>query len=163
MPYYSTPRSLAEEICTATGMILVPPTLEVEPFLAALRQCGRIVAEAMHGAILADAFRIPWIGCRILSALREGPTSTFKWGDWMDSLGIQTKFSTSLPPALYRAPTRFRARLAGHARRRAVAQITAAWTDPYWTLSTDSALERAQSRILEKADALAQGRPARQV
>jgi succinoglycan biosynthesis protein ExoV len=37
----------------------------------------------MHGAILADAFRVPWIA---VSSSRS--INSFKWNDWARSLGV---------------------------------------------------------------------------
>lgn len=36
----------------------------------------------MHGAIVADAYRIPWIGVDMYGI------NKFKWQDWMLSLGL---------------------------------------------------------------------------
>ncbi len=43
----------------------------------------KVIAESMHAAIIADAFRVPWIP---VALSRE--VSPFKWVDWASSLNI---------------------------------------------------------------------------
>jgi succinoglycan biosynthesis protein ExoV len=79
------------------GFRLISPRLDVLPFLDALAECEFVVTEAMHGAIIADALRIPWYPIRANSLAREGATSSFKWSDWCGSVGLE--FSPlDLPP-----------------------------------------------------------------
>src|SRR5439155_10040399 len=41
--------------------------------------------ESLHGAIVADALRVPWVPLRI----RRNPhTSPFKWEDWCSSMEL---------------------------------------------------------------------------
>ncbi|MBD8490899.1 polysaccharide pyruvyl transferase family protein [Echinicola sp. CAU 1574] len=48
-----------------------------------------IISEAMHGAILADVFRIPWKRFILTTPFTEGERiSEFKWADWMNSVDI---------------------------------------------------------------------------
>src|SRR5690606_12799670 len=56
-----------------------------------LSSAERLVTEAMHGAIIADVMRIPWVRIVCHSAYHEGPTvSEFKWQDWMQSLRVES-------------------------------------------------------------------------
>jgi succinoglycan biosynthesis protein ExoV len=61
----------------------VDPCWPVEQVLAAIGQTKVLLAEAMHGAIVADALGIPWIP--IITSPR---ILTFKWRDWCSSLGL---------------------------------------------------------------------------
>lgn len=48
-----------------------------------------ILTEAMHGAILADALRIPWNRFNFFSRVHESSlVSEFKWADWMLSVNV---------------------------------------------------------------------------
>ncbi len=49
----------------------------------AIRAARLVVTSAMHGAIIADAFRVPWIRVREYAHLND-----FKWQDWGDSLDV---------------------------------------------------------------------------
>ncbi|AWW29062.1 polysaccharide pyruvyl transferase [Echinicola strongylocentroti] len=57
-----------------------------------------IISEAMHGAILADIFRIPWKRFVLTTPYTEGERiSEFKWTDWMNSLDIYRHDPLYLP------------------------------------------------------------------
>ena len=65
-------------------MTFIDPGGEVDEVLAAIRGCELVVAEAMHGAIIADALRIPWIPVRCYDHILD-----FKWRDWCESLQLR--------------------------------------------------------------------------
>jgi succinoglycan biosynthesis protein ExoV len=54
---------------------------EVERVLHEMRQCDVVICEAMHGAIVADSLRIPWIPVTCYDYISE-----FKWRDWLSTL-----------------------------------------------------------------------------
>ncbi len=78
------------KICQAAGLKLIDFTSSPEHAIAALRGCDRVLAEAMHGSILADAFGIPWCGVK----LREF-VDYFKWADHLRSVN-----ASGTPPRL---------------------------------------------------------------
>lgn len=62
---------------------------EIESKLREIASCEYIIAEAMHGAILADILRVPWARFVLTTFRNEGAfVSGFKWMDWMSSLKI---------------------------------------------------------------------------
>lgn len=71
-------------LCELAGLHFISPAASVDEFLPELMASELVIAEAMHGAIVADAFRIPWI------PVRYGYRSfDFKWHDWCNSLGLE--------------------------------------------------------------------------
>ncbi|MBR9765255.1 MAG: polysaccharide pyruvyl transferase family protein [Rhodobacteraceae bacterium] len=154
VPYMTTPAPVVDRIRDETGVVPIPTTLPVEQFLSALTRCEYVVCEAMHGAILADSFRIPWAGCRISSAFHEGPTSIFKWTDWQRSLALEAPPVSSVPDWVYFRPRRLRRLARGHALRRGPALVGQILRRDQWTLSDPGRIESARSRILDEANAL---------
>ncbi|MEM7061620.1 MAG: polysaccharide pyruvyl transferase family protein [Cyanobacteria bacterium P01_B01_bin.77] len=75
--------SLWKSACSNANIHYIDPRWPVETVLADIDQSQLLLAEAMHGAIIADALRVPWIPLitspRILS---------FKWQDWCQSIAL---------------------------------------------------------------------------
>jgi len=61
-----------------------------------IRQSECILAEAMHAAIIADAFRVPWIPVKMFLHI-----NSFKWLDWMLSLQIAEAYNPSILRRVY--------------------------------------------------------------
>ncbi len=70
-------------ICAKAGIGFISPRQPVERFLSEILSCGKIVTEAMHGAITADAFRIPWVPVRFATNFYEE-----KWRDFFESMSM---------------------------------------------------------------------------
>lgn len=71
-----------KDICESLNINYLPPNADLFDFMKVVRQSELVITEAMHGAILADSLRTPWIPIRILNALE------FKWQDWATSMSI---------------------------------------------------------------------------
>lgn len=78
--------------CERAGMTYIDPCRPVDQVFALLGKAACLVTEAMHGAIVADALRVPWIPVHT-----DDKISTFKWTDWCESLGL-TYRPNHLPP-----------------------------------------------------------------
>jgi succinoglycan biosynthesis protein ExoV len=72
------------EVAKNVGINLIDPRWPVERVLAELQSSETVIAEAMHGAITADALRIPWIALAPI-----GPVHRYKWFDWAEALDMQ--------------------------------------------------------------------------
>lgn len=72
-----------EEIARASGLDYLSPQTTVADVLAKFAEARLVVTEAMHGAIVADTLRIPWIPAVASPAIDE-----FKWRDWTRSLEL---------------------------------------------------------------------------
>ncbi|GAX34438.1 polysaccharide pyruvyl transferase family protein [Nodularia sp. NIES-3585] len=79
-------------ICEQAGIAYIDPRWPIEQVLSAMSQTEVLLAEAMHGAIIADALRVPWIP--VLTSARMLP---FKWQDWCSSIDIEYKPQYVMP------------------------------------------------------------------
>ncbi|MBP1627605.1 MAG: Polysaccharide pyruvyl transferase [Holophagaceae bacterium] len=79
-------------LCQNTSIHLIDPCGSVETTLAAIQESELVLAEAMHGAIVADALRVPWIPIRLYSHILK-----FKWMDWARSLDLEAPL-IDIPP-----------------------------------------------------------------
>jgi succinoglycan biosynthesis protein ExoV len=102
VPHHRTPQRFIDRVVRDLDLVEVSTHLDAQAFVDALCACDHIVAEAMHGAILADAYRIPWMGVRIVNELFEGPTTSFKWADWRKSLQLPGDCVVQSAPAAFR-------------------------------------------------------------
>ncbi|HWA01145.1 MAG TPA: polysaccharide pyruvyl transferase family protein [Caulobacterales bacterium] len=84
MPHHrSLRRSRWREIAARAGIKFVSPREPVDAILTAFSSAKLVLAEAMHGAIVADTLRIPWIPLTIAPTVDE-----FKWRDWTQSVNL---------------------------------------------------------------------------
>lgn len=76
-----------EEVCKIAGIKFISAKQPVESFLDELRSCKRIITEAMHGAIVADAMRIPWTPVKFSPLFCEE-----KWFDFSETMKLDICF-----------------------------------------------------------------------
>jgi succinoglycan biosynthesis protein ExoV len=94
MPHHQTqPHDEWRAVCEALDIHYVDPSGPVETTIADIRGSKLLVTEAMHGAVVADALRVPWIPVRTRPRI-----VSFKWEDWSRSLELVHSFEW-LPPA----------------------------------------------------------------
>lgn len=92
---YSERWSAISQAAQDAGFKVISPTLPLEQFLEQLGACSRVFCESLHGAIFADALRIPWARSRICSHYYEGDgVSEFKWRDAFSIVGLQGESAT---------------------------------------------------------------------
>ena len=168
IPHFeSAIRGAWQDVSELAGVTLIDPRDDPLAVIAAIGKCRVVISEAMHGIIVADALRVPWIAIRPLASIHRP-----KWVDWAETLDLSVAFH-GLPPstALERAHLthlsrfhmgrnvlhRHSARLRDIARERYIDQAaqslrTIARAEPQ--LSRDARLEEAQARMLEAIAAL---------
>lgn len=85
MPHHSSVRGdFWRKACEDLNIHYIDPLgADVEKVIDEISSSRLIIAEAMHGAIVADTFRVPWIA---VSSVAE--TNNFKWQDWCGTLGL---------------------------------------------------------------------------
>lgn len=81
-----------EPVCERAGVVFISCRWSVDRVLAEMRRCDTVLAEAMHGAIVADALRVPWIPVNCSQELLS-----FKWQDWLSSLRLPYEPSDITP------------------------------------------------------------------
>lgn len=121
------------KIAEAAGMSYICPFLDSRAVIDRIRRSELLVTEALHGAIIADAFDVPWIPVRCYPWVKR-----FKWRDWHASMGLDYR-PHRLPPVLpgpriARALAKRLTRLP-HERRLDPARRTPLYDAPYRLLS----------------------------
>lgn len=91
MPHWQSEPDDWLPICEAIGFGFIDPRWPPQRVIEALRGTGTLLTEAMHGAIVADALRIPWIPIRTRETIKA-----FKWEDWCLSMELDYR-PASLP------------------------------------------------------------------
>lgn len=79
----STIGGLWPQLCSLAGMSYVDPCGEAKHVIRQIAGADLVIAESMHAAILADAFRVPWVAVSTSESI-----NSFKWNDWAKSLGL---------------------------------------------------------------------------
>jgi succinoglycan biosynthesis protein ExoV len=67
-----------KQLCEMLGILYISPFNNVEQVIREMQCCRMVIGEAMHGCILADAMRIPWLPVKVFNSILD-----FKWKDWL--------------------------------------------------------------------------------
>jgi succinoglycan biosynthesis protein ExoV len=70
-------------ICGTVGLHYIDPRGDAKEVIREIAQSELIIAESMHGAILSDAFRVPWVAVTTSNSI-----NSFKWNDWAETVGV---------------------------------------------------------------------------
>lgn len=84
-----------KSVCEVADIQFIDPRAHVETVISQLLQSKVVIAEAMHGAIIADALRVPWIPVYPMN-----PLNRMKWLDWAESLTIDYRPVSLIPSTL---------------------------------------------------------------
>ena len=79
----STIGSIWPAVCQTVGITYVDPRGEAKAVIKAIAQSRLVIAESMHAAILADAFRVPWVAVTTSEEI-----NSFKWADWAETVEV---------------------------------------------------------------------------
>lgn len=83
-----------QTLCQLAGIHYIDPASSPLDVVAQIRNSELVVCEAMHGAIIADAFRVPWIPVKCYDHILD-----FKWHDWCESVGLT--YEPQVLPGIY--------------------------------------------------------------
>jgi succinoglycan biosynthesis protein ExoV len=154
-------------VADAAGMRLIDPRAPPETILQAIGGCRLLLSEALHGVIVADAMRVPWVAVQPLARVHRA-----KWWDWADTMQLHPRFHllpASTPAEwaatgvlqsfhatrawLDRQEQRLQKITSGRLIDRAIRALRQA-ANAASQLSADSALDRCQSRMLDAVHAM---------
>jgi succinoglycan biosynthesis protein ExoV len=106
IPYFQSLQYLDwKSICKELGINYISPHAElgIDHILTEIASSKLIITEAMHGAIIADIFRVPWHRLVFSTPHNEGGmVSEFKWNDWTSSVDLKNIAVSQVK--LYRKP-----------------------------------------------------------
>jgi succinoglycan biosynthesis protein ExoV len=80
------------DLCARNDLHYIDPTAPVSEVLSDILATEHLLVEAMHGAVIADAYRVPWTAVRTNPGILD-----FKWSDWLEGLGMRYE-----PLSIYR-------------------------------------------------------------
>lgn len=84
MPHHLQASDFWSSVCDRLDFGYIDPRWSIEKILLSLAETEVLLTEALHGAIVADALRIPWIPIVTHSSILE-----FKWQDWCQSINLE--------------------------------------------------------------------------
>jgi succinoglycan biosynthesis protein ExoV len=169
MPHVeSIPRGAWAEVCAQAGVTFLDPRAPVDQLIAGIRGATMLVTEAMHGAIVADALRTPWVPVLPFHHINRA-----KWNDWAASLDLSLNNAVLAPSTLREAWTSRTGLLAVGRRSRmmfdnvlvrqcdqfvtsrAAAKLSRVASTAEPQLSKDAVIERVTDRALTALDTFA--------
>jgi len=141
MPHYiSMPDWDWRRTAEGMGLVFVDPQAPVDETLAQIAGLESLISEAMHGVIVADALRTPWVGLGI-----DPDFYDWKWRDWGLSVGVE--------PVIHRLPSLSDAALSPrNALKRLALLLGANVTPPPPPRSTPLTIERANAALCVLAE-----------
>lgn len=118
---------------------VVLPNQDSKDIIKKIIAADLVVTESMHGAIFADAFRIPWAPIRISNEFNK-----FKWDDWASGVGltIDAPESLALPKKFWRFAGSLKSQLRRESLQKLVSPTT---TGPVASTTHAKALQTSET------------------
>ena len=137
--------------CEAAGLVYLSPEEDAKKVIHTLARAPLVLAEAMHAAIIADAFRVPWVPLHIGSQFNR-----FKWQDWLASLELNCQPQPLFPKKWDQFQISLSQKLGSTPNfHRVVKALTQAAQGPAY-LSDECLLQKRQAELLEVFQAIQQ-------
>lgn len=169
MPHWQTTFDGNWELaCKLASINYIDPCAPVDVVLDQILASELIITEAMHGAIVADALRVPWIPVKPFADVHS-----MKWFDWASALDVDVKPVEIVSSSLLESVVHFfqeknpsiadkfhrRGRVLlkvapeAFAQRAANRLLAISKNNPQY-LSSDKSIESAHDQMLSKLDEL---------
>lgn len=148
MPHCASARNADwEAICTDAGLRYIDPRWTVERVLTEIGKSSTLFTEALHGAIIAESFRIPWVPVKTSPAVLD-----FKWNDWCASIDVE--YTPHRLPTIWSGASSALGKLRSTIKTRvAVLSLKQLVRNHKAILSQDGKFSVARARLLDKIDA----------
>ncbi len=88
MPHIGIDSVRYRSFIESMGWNYISPSDEENHILQQIAASEKLITSAMHGAIIADSYRTPW-----LPIITSNEILPFKWHDWFSSLSIDTQLT----------------------------------------------------------------------
>ncbi len=88
MPHHAIDSARFRAVCEDVGINYISPEAPCDEVIDQLARSEKLICSAMHGAIAAEALRVPW-----LPVLTHDQILESKWHDWSESLEMSLEFS----------------------------------------------------------------------
>jgi succinoglycan biosynthesis protein ExoV len=151
MPHWCQAQSGAwQKICRMVGIHFIDPRWPPFQVLEAISSTGTLISEALHGAIVADALRVPWIAVSSKHHIQD-----FKWRDWCASIG--QAYEPVTIPAIWTPASGLRSRAVTAAKMAYGASVLTR-LDHRTRLSNDAVIARLTDRLVEALESFANPR-----
>lgn len=148
MPHWCQAQSgVWQKICNAVDIHFIDPRWPPFRVLQAIAETGTLITEALHGAIVADALRVPWIPVSSKHHIQD-----FKWRDWCGSIGL--RYQPVGIPAIW-TPRPGIAGRAVTAAKMAYGASVLTGLNHRANLSSDAVMTRLTDRLVEALQAFA--------
>lgn len=90
------------QAASQAGLRFINPRDSIRSVVESIQSCNIVITESLHGAIVSDCLRIPWVAARPLVASHRN-----KWLDWASSLGVALHAREILPSSRNEARNAF--------------------------------------------------------
>lgn len=87
MPHHAIDSDRFRRICQGVGINYISPESPVADVIDGIVRSKRLITSALHGAIAAEAFRVPW--CPVFT---NNDILTSKWDDWANAMELDLDF-----------------------------------------------------------------------
>jgi succinoglycan biosynthesis protein ExoV len=86
MPHHSNAGAILRTICEDADIHYIDPLDPIDSILDSISSSETLLTEALHGSIVADALRTPWVPIQTDTTI-----FAFKWQDWCKSIAKEYK------------------------------------------------------------------------